>query len=143
MKRSALAVVAILLTSTHVPAQEPAGPFAEHARELRAKLACPTDAAWPPLPETGERVFGAVEFAGAHQEPVITRRGEARPDPSVTVPQYAWFLDPEVEVCRPVVILQSGELALGYRVVGTERVGASWRPFFILLGPEPPPGATR
>lgn len=141
MSRPVFVVVAIPLTFTHVVAQEPAGPFERHAWELREKLTCPRDVVWPPLPETGQRVFGAVEFVGAHQRPVITARGQTPPDPAVDVPQYAYFLDPDVEVCHPAVILQSGELALGYRLIGTDRVAASWRPFFILLGPEPPAGA--
>ncbi len=138
MKRQGLLLVAIVLSSTAAEAQEGAEPLAERAHELREKLTCPTDVTWPRLPDAGRRVFGDVQFAGAHQLAVITERGETPADPTVRVPQYAYFLHPDLEVCYPVVILQSSELALGYELVGTGQVGAAWRAFFILLGMEAP-----
>ena len=96
MRRQVFMLVAIVLGSTDAVGQEPAGPFAERALELREELTCPTEVDWPPLPETGQRVFGDAQFVGRHQQAVITTTGEAPPDPTVTVPQYGYFLNPEM-----------------------------------------------
>lgn len=71
MGPSVVALIAVLSSFAGALAPEPTGPFEEHARELRAKVTCPT------------------------------------------------------------------ESAPGNRLVGPDEVAASWRPFVILLGPEP------
>ena len=142
MKAVLIGSVVLLMSASPLSAQDTYLEAAKlEADSLRARLDCPADMEWPPLPPEGLEVFrpSAMDASGDHAVMVPDSMREARTD--IVIPQYAYFFNALAKRCEPVILLQAEGLVLGYRAIVGGQSTAALEVYFDLLGTEPPQGS--
>ena len=141
MRFLGVAIAVLLLGSHQLVAQDTYQEESQvRATALRARLQCPTDIDWPPLPTQGHEVFRTA-FEDSTGTTVYTVPDSLRYErPDVEVPQYAFYYHPDQERCVPVIIVQAQGRWFGYDELAGSRSGTSSEVYFDLLGTEPPQG---
>ena len=142
MKVIPVGFLVLLLSASTLSAQDKYLEAAKlEADSLRARLDCPSEMEWPPLPPEGWEVFrpGTMDSSGDHAVMVPDSMREARTD--ILIPQYAYFYDAGAKSCEPVILLQAEGLLLGYQAVGGGHPTVALEVYFDLLGTEPPQGS--
>ena len=127
MKSARIAVSwSLLMLAASSLADPPTWPPLDQVRSISGRAATEADV------EAGRAVFVAKSGDTVVGQPI-----------DITIPQYAYHLDPEASPQRtPVIIIQAeraqGNSLIGFLEFGTGQIGAGLQQEFELLGTTPP-----